>query len=334
VISSKASRLRRVALTVLGTATVLSASLLAPSAQAVPGDNKGEVSISVVDSAGQPLKAQVVLVRPNGQSGQSSPTGVNTYTTTVEVVRYGIVAMAPWGGIFCAGVTPCSYYTFSGTGTTVPGVIDVADVETLSTYTLQAPAPATVTGGTTPGTTRTVTLSPEMQQLASLAGQYGGLQTEWLRDGAVIPGTAASSYTLTAEDVGHTVAPRLSYAPLMAGLFTSQMGTDAAPLTLPGQVVGKNATRTTAEVFRDKVRAGKSTGMRVDVTSVLGDPTGQVRITIGTWKATKTLRNGSARLPLPKSFKPGRYKLVATYMGSATHDGSKGTDSFAVVKKK
>lgn len=328
-------RLRRAALGTLTSAALLGSALAAAPAQATPSDGKGEVVVSIVDAAGQPLKAMAGLVSTAG----GSPTGgfgsslASTVTSSVPAGRYGVVAIAPWGGIFCAGIDPCGYATFAGGATpaTVPGAVDVQDVETPSTVRVQAPAPATVSGGNLAGQVLTVTLSRAMQEFAVLTTGAQGVQNEWLRDGVVIPGATSPAYTLTGEDVGHTIAPRLSYGPAIAGQW-AMLGADAAPITLPGRAVTKSASQTKVEVFRQAIVAGKSTGLRVDVTSGAQPAQGDVRVTVGKWSVTKTLLNGSIRVPLPKKLKPGKYQVVAQYLGSGTLEASQGADQLKVKK--
>lgn len=67
-------------------------------------------------------------------------------------------------------------------------------------------------GGTAPAYSSTLAGSPAVGQTLSLSGPAGvpdvlePVAYEWSRDGATIPGASGASYTLTADDAGHSVA--------------------------------------------------------------------------------------------------------------------------------
>lgn len=316
------------------TALLLGTALAAP-AQAIPADGKGELVVTTLDGYGKPLASGVTLTSTAGDSeGSFFGQGAVTRQVSLNEGRYGLVGMAPWGGLFCAGVSPCSYLNLGGgTPALVTGVVNVTDVETPTSYTFRAPKPATVTGSSKVGSILSVNLSTEMKNLGVLLSQAGGQATvQWLRNGTVIPGATGTTYQTSGADVAKTISPRLSYPDQIAVQFGG-IGMNAEPLTLPGIKVAKGKTRTTVEVFRKAIAAGKSTSLRADVTTGALPAAGKVKITIGRWKVTKNLRNGSVRVPVPKTLRPGTYQVVATYLGTSSLSGSTGTDKLTVTRR-
>lgn len=320
------------------TAVLLGSTLAAP-AHAVPGDGKGEIVVKLVDPAGKPT-AGVLLVFAQGMTTPATDLpDFNTMTTQVAgsltAGRYGALAMSPWGGIACLGIDPCSYLALIGAPSPSPvvGAFDVADVETPVVATIKNTAPGRITGGHTVGDQLTFAWSTGMKDLIAIipsgAGQYAPTVT-WLRDGK--PVGAGPTYDLTPADVGRRISARLAYGE--PNIWTAGFhGLKVAPYDLPSFVATKRPTRTTADLFRKSLVQGRGTGLIVDVTSAQDAVTdGKVKVTVGKWKATKEIRNGSARFALPKTLKAGRYQVQVTYLGSSTYLGSKAKKQTLTVK--
>lgn len=328
--------LRRFLSLAAATSVVVAGSALAAPAHAVPDDGKGNLTVKVVDFAGKPLVSGLSVASSSGDGagGLFGETAASTHLLEdLDVGRYGMYAMAPWSGIFCAGLTPCDVTTFAGTTEpNVTGVVDVVDVETPSTYTLKAPRPATIVGQQKVGSTLAVQYSQAMSNLSVLTGPGGGISIQWLRNGAVIPGAINATYVTSAADAGKVVAARLSYSAPYAAQF-AMYGMNAAPLTVSGPKVTRAQTRTTASLFRNTITADRTTSVRIDVTSGGEAATGRVKIKIGSWAVTKGLRNGSARTVLPK-LKPGTYQVQALFQGSQQYAPSKAKATLRVRPKK
>ncbi|MEI5673387.1 MULTISPECIES: Ig-like domain repeat protein [Nocardioides] len=339
----KKNPLRRGLVAALAAAALLVPVVSAGPAAAVPDDGRGVVVVKVVDQAGKPVTAIVELYKsgeadPDGLTGTLTPPNTTTFDAT-EVGRYGVSTMSPWGGLSCHGVTPCNYLGMQGapgaTTVSVPGVLPVTDSETPAVYTVRLAAPGTITGTAAVGKRLTMTWSPTMKNLIdtyTLVGA-GALApgVQWLRDGVAIPNAIGNTYDPTGADAGRVVSARLSYPSSV--VLVPGAGFDAAPRTIGGRRVARATSVTTVDVFRKKVVQGRSPGLRVDVTAGDLPATGKVKIKIGKRTYQKTLRNGSARVPVPGTLKPGRYKVVATYLGNASYSASKGTGRFSVVRK-
>lgn len=320
-------------------ASALLVPIVASGPAAVAADDPtGTAVVKLVDAAGKPVTGQTQLMSVASGTSDQPPgalTAPGTYTfADLPVGGYGVFSMSPWGGLACAGISPCDYFMLAGApgARTVTAAITVKDSAT-TVLTVRLPEPGAITGSAVVGKPLTLQWSTTMTNLLAVFGMAGAGASpvvQWLRNGAVIPGATGTSYTTTGQDAGRVVSARLSYpTPGMWAL----MGVDASPRLVAGRKITKSASRTTVDVFRKKVVRGRSPGVRIDVTAGDLPATGKVTIKIGKRTYTKTLRNGSARVPVPGTLKPGRYKVVATYLGSASYSASKGTGRFTVVRK-
>lgn len=310
-------------------------------ALATEGDGRGVVVVKVLDPAGQPVNGQVWLLEQGatGRKGPASATTLGTYTFDVPVGRYGVLAVTPWGGFNCAGISPCDYYAVSGDGagvSPVTGALTVTDSETPLVHTVQLADPAVVTGTGVVGQPLTLTWSPQMTGLLAASGAYtggvgAGPRVQWLRDDAPVAGAYGLSYTPTGTDVGRMVSVRLDYP--VQGQWT-QHSADPSPRFVPGRRIAKLPSRTTVSIFRKKVLAGRSPGLRVDVTAADLPATGRVSIKVGKHVYSRPLRNGVVRLAVPSKLRPGRYRVVASYPGSSSYAPSTGTGRFTVIRKR
>ncbi len=314
------SRLHRLIVSI-GAVAALAASALVttagPARAADPEPGTGDLTLSIVDPSGALLGAMYYIV-PAGsdQIYDGRQLAGTTVTQNLPVGRYGILALSPWGGMLCAGLTPCNLLIGSET-ITVAGVVDVPDQGAVS-YRIKAPATATLVGKNQVGSPRGVDFSTPMDNLLGIygVGVYGSVTPQWLRDGKDIAGATANSYTITSDDVGHRIAPRLRWSGYMAAQFT-YWGIPAAPKTIAGQKVGKVKTKTQASVFRQVVKAGRGNSVRIDVTGgrTVGVVTGKIKVRLGSWKRTLTLRNGSTRTEIPAQ-KVGRHTVKVAFLGS------------------
>ncbi|WP_244930697.1 hypothetical protein [Nocardioides sp. W7] len=289
--------------------------------QAASGE--GELTLTMVDPSGAKLSAVYYAVPVGSISlgGSGLEYFGDADTETVPSARYGIVAMSPWGGLLCAGVTPCdASILFGGAEISVAGVVDVPEEGTAS-YTFQAPTPGVVVGSPKAGATLAVDFSEPMDRLYDLfGGLYGN--TQWLRDGVVIPGATGTSYSIRIADVGHTIQPRISSSGLLFGEIFGSAGSFAEKKTLTGKKIEKVRTKANVTTFRRVVPAGLAKSAWVDVVSAQGNISGKVTVQVGKWKKTKRLWNGNTRVLLPK-LKRGRYAVKVSYPGTDVYAPSK-----------
>lgn len=329
-------------------ALLLGSTFTAAPASAAPDDDLGQLTVTVVDALGRPAPASVMAMTTDGSTSLSFPTMggpppyafSHTYTDEVPEGRYGFMVMAFWGGLVCSGVSPCSPPTGpEPVEPTVTGAVDVTDNGAPASHTVTVPVPATISGSSAVGGLLTMAISPQQQQfLGSIFGvpgvALGSYEVQWRRNGVAIPGATAMTYRPTNADAAQNVDAVLSY-PALVRTYMSTYGFPVSDYAVPGARVGKAATKTTVDLFRKKIKAGRSTGLRADVTSGgQAVPDGKVKVAIGKWKASKPVRNGTARVAIPTTLKPGKYQVVVTYVGSKTYLGSKAKKQTLVITKK
>lgn len=151
-------------------------------------------------------------------------------------------------------------------------------------------------------------------------------KVQWLRDGAVISGATATTYTVKKADIGTTITARVT----ARGADGSQATSTAA---------GKKIGRVTATVkaTAPSVKAGTSVTVTVQVTSgPVVNPLGTVKVTAGATSATVTLKAshaGKITVTLPSKSK-GSYTVTATYTPTGTSATYllKGTSSAVTLK--
>ncbi|MEC9052631.1 MAG: Ig-like domain repeat protein, partial [Actinomycetota bacterium] len=154
--------------------------------------------------------------------------------------------------------------------------------------------------------------------LTALPGAWGSGSTptfgyQWRRGGQVITGATSSTYVVSTDDLGSTLAvtvtaTRAAYAP---GLFT----TSALP-------VAKLASATTLK-GKKMARVGKPVRVKVGVLVDGFAPDGVVSLLDGT-KTLKRLRiaRGTKKVKLPKLSK-GKHVITAVYAGSDATEESR-----------
>lgn len=332
----KKNPLRRGLMAALATAALVTSTLSAGAAQAADETPTGQLTVKLVDTLGRPVLGSVLgLPGSTGESFSlpSSPDGAaaaaSSYRATVSPGSYGLVVMAPWGGLVCAGVAPCIVPGLDGDmeAPTVTPVVSVTDGGS-TVYTVKVPLPATISGSSRIGSTLKTTLSASQQRFFEIYRTAPGIGSwiasptvQWRRDGVAIPGATAMTYRLTSQDASRRIDAVLDYPEILKLLIN---GWASPTYAVPGLRAGKASTRTTADLFRKRIKAGRRTGMRIDVTTD-GAPVaaGRVRVTVGRWNVVKEVRNGSARATLPARLKPGRHKIVVTYLGSGAYLTSK-----------
>lgn len=323
---------RRVALALAATVALVGPAAVPAPAHAVPA---GDLTVRILDATGLPANGLVAIFRageglPDEVSQAPDAPGEYRFTD-LPAGRYGVLTMTPWGGLTCAGVSPCEFAALQGiSGITTVGAVDVTVAEAPAVHTLRTAVPGTVTGKSVVGNALSITWSSPMATMLAAFGTSGPT-VQWLRDGAPIPGAVATTYTTTGADQGHLVSARLAY---LAGGIWSSFGAAPTPYTLAGRTVTKAASRTTVDIVRKKIAEGRSPGIRIDVTADNLPAPGQVKVTIGKRTYTKTLRNGSARVPVPGTLRPGRYRVVAKYLGTSSYSPSRASGVFTVVRKR
>ena len=159
---------------------------------------------------------------------------------------------------------------------------------------------------------------------------------EWLTDGAVIPGAISQTYTVRPEDVGHSIAVRVT---AHKELYESGTATSdpTAPVTAPPEPpcsAGCTETRTRA-LAPGHVDRGERAAVcgRVGATSGSSLASGTLRLTVhrerGSFSVTKELRfaGGTRCMKTRRLAKRGRYTVTAQYRPRARSDFSASSGS-------
>ncbi|HEY1119572.1 MAG TPA: Ig-like domain-containing protein, partial [Acidimicrobiales bacterium] len=222
------------------------------------------------------------------------------------------------------GVEVCSYLAVVGGAPGLDGTIEVVEGTTTEVL-VRGKRPAALTGRATVGKKVSVDWSEGMQNMIDyftvVAGGVYNPTVQWLRDAKPIAGATDPDYRPGAADAGRTVSARVTYPPLAAAQFEQVTGQPVTPRTTNGLEVAKVATQAFATVADPTVSAGRQGRVRVDVTAPGQIVTGRVKVTVGDWSQTRSLRNGTARVILPR-LAPGRHSVAATYLGTAVYASS------------
>ncbi len=196
------------------------------------------------------------------------------------------------------------YYTCISHDPTTGAERNVCGAGILNLAAIPAPVghPA-LTGGSTVGST-----------LSFTPGRWNGhpdsVTHQWLRNGAAIAGATATSYRLTAADLGRTVTVRSTAHtpgyPDFSGLSVAKV----VPKARASVALRLSSTR--ARVSRTRLYA------YVTVTAAQGQaPTGTVSAYVdGRRVALVTLSSGAVRVRLPVFAKTGRHKVQVRYNGN------------------
>lgn len=327
------SRGRSRVVSLVAAAGLVLAGLLVPTAS--HGAGTGVLRIHVVDSSGQPLVGLLSVWNSSGARAAGDVTKESDHDFTLAPGQYGVVSMTPWGGILCRGVTPCDGTT-GRYGTTMgldAGAVTVP-ADGLVEVTLQAAPPGTVSGDPVVGGQLAVTPSPGIQSLIAwtvLTGYPATLGYQWLRDGQPVNGTSAT-YRPELADAGHTLSVRM----LFGGAASYQVGAggwggDVTARTIAGPVVRRVAARAFVTLNRTQVTTAQRAIVRADVSAGAQIVPGKVTVTVGKRTWNLPLRNGQARIELPK-LKKGKYAVRASYAGNANYLPAKSPSRTLVVK--
>lgn len=306
---------RLVAVLALSLATL---GLATPSEAA----DTGTLTVTVVDEHGDPMPGQLGVLAPAG-GGTPGGIAISTLTSDLPPGEYAVVSMTPWGGMQCAGMTDCTYTALLGGAVDTDGAVTVRAGETTQVR-IEGRTPLRVAGPARVGKRLSVTWSPGMQTLVELFGMSGaGLapQVQWLRDGTPIAGATGPTYRAVGADAGRTLSARATYSDLARAQLEMMSGQPVTPRTSNRLEVGKVKTEAFATLGDSTIPAGRQGRVRVDVTAPGQIVTGRVRLTIGDWTRTASLRNGSARFVLP-ALTAGRYTVRAAYLGSSVYEAA------------
>ena len=297
---------------------VLALSALAPAHAA----GTGTLTVTMVDEHGDPMPGQIMLVDsdPDG-IGEGQFQQASTATVELPPGEYGVLTVSTWGGMLCAGLEVCSYLSVVGGAPGLDGTIEVVEGTTTEVL-LRGERPAALTGRATVGRKLAVDWSEGMQDLIDyfsvVAGGVYNPTVQWLRDGTPIAGATDPDYRPGATDAGRTISARVSYPPLAAAQFEQVTGQPVTPRSTNGLKVAKVATKAFATVADPTVSADRQGRVRVDVTAPNQIVTGKVTVAVGDWSQTRSLRNGSARIVLPR-LAPGRHTVSARYLGTSVY---------------
>ena len=311
---------RRLVAAAVALAAATTAALTATPAQADPGAG-GTVSVTVVDENGDPMLGSITIVGAGtGGAYYAAASAVSSLEESVPPGSYKVVSISPWGGILCAGVTPCDYSApWTGNPDYQPDGTLVVESGQTTSVSLRAENPAALTGTGKVGSVVRVTWSPGLQALTDWLTWEGvasfGPQVTWLRDGLPVSGATGDTYAVALTDVGTQISAEVGYD---AGqpFVTDISGAPVDPIDVGPIEVPRVATQAFVLLFTPSVAAGTRGRVRVEVTSpgqLLG---GKVTVKVGTWSRTRTLINGGAGVLLPR-LPVGRHAVTAHYRGTA-----------------
>ncbi len=164
-----------------------------------------------------------------------------------------------------------------------------------------------VAGIVHPTTPATMTGTPELGQVLTVTpGGYdqpdATVGYQWLRDGAPIAGATGATYQLAVEDVGTSVAVRVT-GEKPQFLAHAETVPATPPVTSPAVVT-----------LKTKSKNGRAIA-KVRVTAVGKLPVkGKVLVRIGSWKSEVRLRDGLVKVKVPMARGPKAVRV--RYLGS------------------
>ncbi|MDE0545125.1 S8 family serine peptidase [Microbacterium sp. C7(2022)] len=149
------------------------------------------------------------------------------------------------------------------------------------------------------------------------------LSYQWLRDGEPIEGATSASYKVATTDVGTALSVRVS-AVAAGNVNPGTAVTD--------EVFVKSTSKTKVTMNRYSGSSSQTFEVTVAVTPTGGGTaTGDVTVWVDTKKYTATLKDGKAKVSLPKQ-KKGVHVVTAYYAGSDAVDRSAGLSGFFVTR--
>lgn len=281
----------------------------------------GTLTITMLDEHGDPMPGQIQVTDGDGSRGGGSFQQTSTASLPLPPGEYGVLTVSPWGGMLCAGLELCSYLSVIGGVGGLDGTVTVREGSTTEVV-LRAEKPASLKGPATIGKKVEVRWSEGMKNLIDYFSMAGGgvynPGVQWLRDGKAIADATDATYRPVGADAGRTVSARLVYPAVIEVQFEQITGEPLTERTTNGLKVTKVATRAFTTVADPTVSADRQGRVRVDVTAPNQIVTGQVKVTVGDWSQTRSLRNGSARIVLPR-LAPGRHTVTARYLGTSVY---------------
>lgn len=333
--------LRRAAAAVLGAALTLTLACTAPAyADELPF---GTLNLTVVDDLGKPSVVMPLVYDENGNLEAYLPFDElnpavpgSSFSNPLPPGRYGIILSGGWGTLTCHALTVCEVP--NGGSTTGRPTAAAVEVKTgaVTNLTLTTETPK-LTGTGAIGSPLTVALPAGLTTAAAsrvakgLAGSPEPAVT-WWRDGVQVAGASGLTYTPTSADRLGQVTARLTYPTIFDLILAGPSAAIVPPPFTTNAVTVGNVAPAVRLALPKRVTAGLRAKAKVSVT-VAGQPVGGgVTLKVGRKRAVlATLRNGAATFRLPK-LKPGKLRLVATYLGASGYPSASITKSVTVRK--
>lgn len=189
--------------------------------------------------------------------------------------------------------------------------------------------PFTVTSAPTITGTPRVGETVSASDVASFLGVPSHVGTQWLADGAPIPGATVLLLAITPDLVGKTIT--------LAQTATFGSGGDVRTLTATSAGIGPVVTQqATTSLAATGQRATYGSPTRIDVTLAPSTATGVVRLVEGgNTLAIAAVASGHAALTVPgTALSPGRHGLTITYSGDLDHSAATTALTLSVRKAK
>ncbi|MBQ9719840.1 MAG: InlB B-repeat-containing protein, partial [Oscillospiraceae bacterium] len=258
------------------------------------------------------------LVYIEGSADATRAVIAKTYAITVEDAANGAVtadrAKTVAGDTVTLTVTPAAGYELD-TLTVKQGEADVATVKVDdTTYTFTMPAGAVTVSATFKGLplTGTVSVSGTPTYGETLIAAYtsgnntGTLTYQWLRGGTAIDGATGTSYTLTGDDVGQTIACRVSSSVQTGTLASDSTAAVAKAIGTADEAQGEMPTARTGLAY-----TGEPQEL---VTAPTTLPEGYDKVQYSTDGGTTW---GDA---IPTGTDAGDYTVSVRYVGDKNHE--------------
>lgn len=170
---------------------------------------------------------------------------------------------------------------------------------------------------------------------ATFAGPPDSITNRWFANGVPIEGAvgAASTYTLTAAEVGKTITFRSTATRVEDAVSLESTSTPVGPVAAPDPPPAIASTTAVAASASTYGAAGTAT---VTVGNAGGRPVaGTVTLSGAGAAQTAAVVGGKATFALDKALAAGSYTLTAAYSGSASVlNASAGTATYTVAKAK
>lgn len=160
---------------------------------------------------------------------------------------------------------------------------------------------------------------------ATFAGVPDSTSVEWRDAGTDQVLGTETTYTPTSEDLGRSI--------VFVTIARKAGQDDVVSVSDPIGPVEAAAVSSTTSVAVTKGTYGKAAKATVTVDAGDADATGSVRVTVdGKSAGAANLSAGKATVTLPKTLKPGKHTVRASYAGSDAVEASTGTATMQVAK--